>query len=475
MFPAPEKRRQLRQTALCREVESAKQHESYHKDFNQIQRNSQISLLKRQHTAQCRERDENTRRQEEEAKETIRQRQLLEEQELALQLHDANRRRINEEKLRQQLRESNQELRELETKLRAAYVAKGIAAQKAELEAKRLEEKIAAQKEQEVLEQQRLDNLEYIRQCEEEQWKQKCELRDVLHTQMKALQRQKQIMYEEFLLEKQYLDEICRRLQEERFADIQRKLELQKRTRKEMEYFKEAKAIWEERQKLALAEENERIRRFLEYRDAQEQEQREIKLKSARFREQLNEKMVTELQTEIDEARKREELLQDIYAAELDERQEDRIQRDLEQQLRQRIEARLGLERQLSEIECRRQREADEERKFKEDQLKLWAERDRIDQMTNEKRRLKLAEHRRAIQELLEDRKRRRADEVKQLMQQQSMFEQEEKRREEIIEEERIKLLKEHVTALLGFLPPGVLRESDREHIPLPKPKSEPK
>lgn len=289
----------MRQTALCREVETAKQHESYHKDFNQIQRNSQISFLKRQNTAQRRERDENARQQEEEAKEAIRQRQLQEEQELAMQLHDANRRRINEEKLRQQLRESNQELRELETKLRAAYVAKGIAAQKAELEARRLEEKIAAQKEQEVLEQQRLDNLEYIKQCEEEQWKQKCELRDTLHTQMKALQRQKQIMYEEFLREKQYLDEICKRLQEERFAEIQRKLELQKRTRMEMEYFKEAKAIWQERQKLALAEENERIRRFLEYRDAQERELRERKVECTRFREQLNEKMVTELQVEI--------------------------------------------------------------------------------------------------------------------------------------------------------------------------------
>lgn len=143
--------------------------------------------------------------------------------------------------------------------------------------------------------------------------------------------------------------------------------------------------------------------------------------------------------------------------------------------MRKRIEARLGLERQLTEIECRRQREADEERQFKEDQLKLWAERDRIDQMTNEKRRLKLMEHRRAIQELLEDRKRQRADQVKELMRQQSMFEQQEKRRQEIIEEERIKLLKEHVTALLGFLPPGVLRESDREHIPLPKLTSEKK
>ncbi|XP_039445712.1 meiosis-specific nuclear structural protein 1-like [Culex pipiens pallens] len=470
-FPAPEKRRQLRQTALCREVQSARKQDCFQRDLSQIQRNGQLSQQKRQHTAVVLECDLQAKKRQEEALEEERQKQLEEERELALQLHEANRRRINEEKLRQQLRDSNQELRELESKLRAAYVAKGIAAQKAELEARRLEEQLVAQREQEELEKLRLKNLEFIKQCQEEDWKQKLELRDTLHAQMKALQQQKQVMYEEFLREKTFLDEICRKLQEERFEEIRRKLELQQRTRREMEYFREAKEIWQERQRLAVAEENERIRRYLEARDAEQEVQHRRKLESAKSRERLNEKMVAELQAEFDEARKRENLLQDLYAAELDERQEQRLQRDLEQQLRKRIEARLGIERQLVEIECRRKQQEDEDRRFKEEQLKLWAERDRLDQLSNEKRRLKLMEHRRAIQELLEERRQRRADEVKELMQMQSMFEQEEKRREEIIEEERIKLLKEHVTALLGFLPPGVLRESDREHLPLPKDK----
>lgn len=471
MFPAPEKRRQLRQTALCREVQSARKQDCFQRDLSQIQRNGQLSQQKRQHTAVVLECDLQAKKRQEEALEEERQKQLEEERELALQLHEANRRRINEEKLRQQLRDSNQGLRELESKLRAAYVAKGIAAQKAELEARRLEEQLVAQREQEELEKLRLKNLEFIKQCQEEDWKQKLELRDTLHAQMRALQQQKQVMYEEFLREKTFLDEICRKLQEERFEEIRRKLELQQRTRREMEYFREAKEIWQERQRLAVAEENERIRRYLEARDAEQEVQHRRKLESAKSRERLNEKMVAELQAEFDEARKRENLLQDLYAAELDERQEQRLQRDLEQQLRKRIEARLGIERQLVEIECRRKQQEDEDRRFKEDQLKLWAERDRLDQLSNEKRNRKLMEHRRAIQELLEERRQRRADEVKELMQMQSMFEQEEKRREEIIEEERIKLLKEHVTALLGFLPPGVLRESDREHLPLPKDK----
>ncbi|XP_058467644.1 meiosis-specific nuclear structural protein 1-like [Malaya genurostris] len=469
MFPTPDKRRQLRHTALCRDVQSIKQHESYHKDLQQIQRNSELNLQKRQQTAIRREKDLEAHRQDTAEKEANRQKQIEEEQKLAIELYETNRRKINEEKLRQQLRDSNQELRELESKLRAAYVAKGIAAQKAELEAKRLEEQLVARKEQEELERLRLENVDYVRQCQEDEWKRKQELRQVLLNQMHALHRQKQIMYEEFLQDKIYFDEICKRIQEEQFEEIQRKFEMQKRTRKEMEYFQEAKAIWQERQKIAMAEENDRIRVYLEKQEAEQQEMNRRKLLSIQSRERLNEKMVSELQAEFDEARKREGLLLDMYAAEMEERQENRIQQDLEQQLRRRIEARLGLERQIVDIQSRREREADEDRKFKEDQLRQWAERDRIDQMTAAKRRLKISEHRRAIEGLLEDRRRRRTDEVKQMLEQQIMFEEEVNRRQNIIEEERIKLLKEHVTNLLGFLPPGVLRESDREHIPLPK------
>lgn len=279
-------------------MQSARKQDCFQRDLSQIQRNGQLSQQKRQHTAVVLECDLQAKKRQEEALEEERQKQLEEERELALQLHEANRRRINEEKLRQQLRDSNQELRELESKLRAAYVAKGIAAQKAELEARRLEEQLVAQREQEELEKLRLKNLEFIKQCQEEDWKQKLELRDTLHAQMKALQQQKQVMYEEFLREKTFLDEICRKLQEERFEEIQRKLELQQRTRREMEYFREAKEIWQERQRLAVAEENERIRRYLEARDAEQEVQHRRKLESAKSRERLNEKMVAELQAE---------------------------------------------------------------------------------------------------------------------------------------------------------------------------------
>lgn len=41
--------------------------------------------------------------------------------------------------------------------------------------------------------------------------------------------------------------------------------------------------------------------------------------------------------------------------------------------------------------------------------------------------------------------------------------------RQEIIEEERIKILKDHAENLIGFLPFGILRETDKNYLNLNK------
>jgi hypothetical protein len=107
---------------------------------------------------------------------------------------------------------------------------------------------------------------------------------------------------------------------------------------------------------------------------------------------------------------KRERLLQELWAFEQNERDEENIRNHLEYRLRLRIESRLALEQQL--IEQKRQKEQDElnEKTFYENQLQMLAERDKIEQMSNERRRRKIAEHRKATLELLEERKQRRAE-----------------------------------------------------------------
>nr|CAD7418522.1 unnamed protein product [Timema poppensis] len=97
--------------------------------------------------------------------------------------------------------------------------------------------------------------------------------------------------------------------------------------------------------------------------------------------------------------------------------------------------------------------------------LAKFAEDDRIEQLTAERRRLKVIEHRRAVERELEERRARRAEEMRKLIRLAELEKEEEKARLRLIEEERLRMLKEHATQLLGYLPRGVLREDDLPHL----------
>lgn len=140
----------------------------------------------------------------------------------------------------------------------------------------------------------------------------------------------------------------------------------------------------------------------------------------------------------------------------------------MEVELRRRIETRLMLDQQRQDNQVRFMHEQEEDRLFFLETMKVLAEKDKLDQLSNERRRQKMMEHRKEIQELLEQRKNNRVEEVAGKLRAREMDEREEQRREELIEEERIKMLKEHAAALIGFLPRGILRESDREFLALP-------
>ena len=68
---------------------------------------------------------------------------IKQEEQIAYELEQVRLEKIKKEKIRQQIRENNEELRVMETKLRAAYVGKEIRAQIAEKEARLIEEKVS--------------------------------------------------------------------------------------------------------------------------------------------------------------------------------------------------------------------------------------------------------------------------------------------------------------------------------------------
>lgn len=82
----------------------------------------------------------------------------------------------------------------------------------------------------------------------------------------------------------------------------------------------------------------------------------------------------------------------------------------MEHRLRLAVESRLALEQQLEEQRQRKEREDLDEKEFYENQLQLLAERDKLEQLSNERRRRKITEHRHAVQAMLEERKIHRAE-----------------------------------------------------------------
>lgn len=94
-----------------------------------------------------------------------------------------------------------------------------------------------------------------------------------------------------------------------------------------------------------------------------------------------------------------------------------------------------------------------------------FAEDDRIEQMNAQKRRMKQLEHKREVEKLIEDRRRQQEADMELEAKERAIEEQKEALRRQIIEEERQRLLKRHATQLLGYLPKGLLREDDLEHL----------
>lgn len=102
-------------------------------------------------------------------------------------------------------------------------------------------------------------------------------------------------------------------------------------------------------------------------------------------------------------------MLQELWAFEQNEKEEQEIRSQIEYRLKLAVESRLALEQQLVEQRLRKEQSEMDEKAFYENQLLLLAERDKLEQLSNERRRRKIAEHRKAIQEMLAEKRLQRA------------------------------------------------------------------
>ncbi|NXT44961.1 MNS1 protein, partial [Pelecanoides urinatrix] len=387
--------------------------------------------------------------------------QLEQEERLAAELARLNHEKIKDEKMRQQVRENSLELRELEKKLRSAYMNKERAAQITEKEAIQYEKmKLEAEIDQKMKE-------EYERVVKEESSaelkrnKEKIMYQQELEKQLEEQERKKQDAYEEFLREKLMIDEIVRKIYEEDQMEKQLKLDKIRATQTYIEEFKKEQAIWRRRKQEEMEEEN---RKIMEFANIQRQREEDwmAKVRDTEGKKQRLQSMIAQnLEREQQKREELEQIRQELYLEEQAETERKKEMAEIEKRIRQRLDLRQTYEEQFALKKVARQAVQEEEEAFRQQMLAKLAEDDRIEQMNAQKRRMKQLEHRRAVEKLIEDRRKQFIADKERELEERQLEERRQENIRAIVEEERQKLLKEHASKLLGYLPRGILKDED--------------
>lgn len=389
----------------------------------------------------------------------VREEQMAQEERLAIELEKRKLDGIRDEKMRQQIRETSLELRELEAKLKAAYMNKERMAQMAEKEAVKFdvmkrESEIARQM---MEEHNRAEEAE--RQREMERYRESIRYQQELERQLEEQEEKKQQAYEEFLKEKLMIDEIVRKIYEEDQRERELALTKQRATQDFIRDFKRARENWKEQERQRMEEENRKIMEFARLQQERELERLSKKKEKDASMAKVQEALAEKISKQDEEREEMERIRMELHLEEQEEKERMKERELLERRIRQRLELQDQHAQQMHFKKLRQEAEKEEEESFRKQMMAKFAEDDRIEQMNAQKRRMKQAEHKRAVEQLIEQRKIQFAADREREVDERREEERMENFRKQIIEEERQKLLQEHAVRLLGYLPKGVIRD----------------
>ncbi|XP_049628797.1 meiosis-specific nuclear structural protein 1 [Suncus etruscus] len=391
--------------------------------------------------------------------------QLEQEEKLAAELARLKHESIKDEKMRQQIRENSIELRELEKKLKAAYMNKERAAQIAERDAIKYEQmKRDAEIARNMMEEhERLTKEENAAEDKKNQVKAQYCLD--LEKQLEEQELKKQEAYKQLLKEKLMIDEIVRKIYEEDQLERQQRLEKMNVTRQYIEEFKKQQNLWRKKKREEMEDENRRIIEFAHMQQQREEDRMSKAQENEEKRQQLQNMLAQKLEEKMRQREDLEHIRQELYLEEQAADNKRKLKEEAEKKLRKQKELKQDFIEQMALKELVLQAAKEEEEIFRKAMLAKFAEDDRIELMNAQKQRMKQLEHRRAVEKLIEERRNQFLADKQHEIEEWQLQQRRQGCINEIIEEERRKLLKEHAAKLIGYLPKGVFKKEDEINI----------
>lgn len=401
----------------------------------------------------------------------VRQREMAEQDAIAKALHDQQQAEERDAKIRGVMRENDHEYRELKSKLQLALISQTRDNQRREAEMRRQME------EQERLETEEEMMRNYKRREEQQQAEQQAKQMEALankrflQEQLRDRERRRQLLeVAEAEREKQEVEALVRRIQEEDRQALIEHRQKQAHARQEMSDFMDARARMREEERRQEEEELAKMRAFSQNVDERLERAKEDQKRREQQRAGLAERLALDVKRKRDEALEYENLCLELAQQQELQRLKDREEAEA-RKIAQQIEdaRRFMIETQRAKAQ-QQARDREEQMRLQEqinEQQRKFAELAEIEQ---ERNRMRIEKFRRELSRQMVQKK-EMYEAARQAELRKLQIEQErEDERQRILNEERRKLVINHILSMgpeaVKYLPKGVLKEDDLNYLP---------
>nr|XP_034171181.1 trichohyalin-like [Osmia lignaria] len=366
-------------------------------------------------------------------------------------------------------RESYDDLTNLESELRRAYMSKELETQLLERQTERYIQNIRKQRtsKQQLLDQQAVHEEDLQRQISNQ--KKSSEYRAELTSQMEEKEEEKKMMMEEARIEREVLTEVDRiREYTERSRAEETKMERMETMKREYLIHEEMKEIRRQEDMEAEAIKLEEDQQYLKELDERKLKMKQLLQEQHERREKIILELGRVLMCKEMEKREREILMIELVTEDL--KRELMIKDEEERARRQMMREELAndLQEQIIFTEECKMRFVEQDKAFAEEIMKNIMENERIARLTYNARKRMQAQYKDDLARLIETRRIIRQREICKMEEEAKDEGKREKKKLEMVHDERKRLLEQHVKNISEFIDKAALTQEEMRIVNKP-------
>lgn len=375
------------------------------------------------------------------------------EENLADELARRKAEALRDEMDKRRICDGSEELRALKERLHAAKVNKERAQQLHEGEIRKERGRVQEHMIAEHMENERVEHVELELKLTLEKGKQRERVKFINQQQITTKEAQRCEAMQEYLKEKDQVNDLVVKIEMEDAEEAGARALKQEESKASLKQFMVDQQQKQREIEQAERDENDRIEQYARDKRAREERLAAEKEEAEKQKGVILKKMLGQAEAANREKEELERLRNDLYLEqhELDARRREELTCRKRLEDREEMKNAYVFQMQMKEEKANGARE--EEERIRSALLLKFAEDDRIEQMSEQKRRMKVEQHKREAERLTQLR-REMFDQARDAERNhEGALREEEMSRQIIIESERKRLLKEHAAGLKDFLP----------------------